>query len=86
MDLDIAIASAVVEIITLIFFFVLCRNVSRIKKEIVINDNLPGMFAMYISLGERDKAKKYCIRRLAKNRNLPPHFATMVIIQRSSPR
>lgn len=84
MGLDIAIASAVVEIITLIFFFVLCRNVSKIKKEIVSNDNLPGMFAMYISLGETDKAKKYCIRRLVKNRNLSQHSATMAIIQHSN--
>ncbi|MCS2788860.1 hypothetical protein NXW92_14715 [Bacteroides fragilis] len=66
MGLDIAIASAVVEIITLIFFFVLCRNVSKIKKEIVTNDNLPGMFAMYISLGETDKAKKILYKTISK--------------------
>ena len=66
MGLDIAIASAVVEIITLIFFFVLCRNVSKIKKEIVSNDNLPGMFAMYISLGETDKAKKILYKTISK--------------------
>lgn len=66
MGLDIVIVLVVVEIIILIFFFVLCWNVFRIKKEIVINDNLFGMFVMYIFLGEMDKVKKILYKVISK--------------------
>ena len=49
MGLDIAIASAVVEIITLIFFFVLCRNVSKIKKETQVQGP-PSMVYIFFSM------------------------------------
>ncbi len=58
----VVIASAVLEVVTLICFFVLCVNVSSIKKKLRNNGADPSSaFAMYIGMGEKDKAKKVLI-------------------------
>lgn len=58
----IIILSAVLELITLFCFFVLCANVSSIKKKLRNNGIDPSSaFAMYIGMGEKEKAKKVLI-------------------------
>ena len=58
----IIIVSAVLEVVTLVCFFVLCANVSSIKKKLGNNGIAPSSaFAMYIGMGEKEKAKKVLI-------------------------
>lgn len=60
------IISAVIEIIALICFFILCFNISKIRKKLIISDNFPGMFAMYIALGDKEKARKLLYNAISK--------------------
>ena len=46
----------ILDLVTLICFFVLCYNVSKIKKQIVVDKDIKAAFSMYISLGEYEKA------------------------------
>ena len=58
----VVIVSALLEVVTLICFFVLCANVSSIKKKLGTNGADPSSaFAMYIGMGEKEKAKKVLI-------------------------
>ena len=59
MDFEIAIyLTAILEVVTLICFFVLCSNVSNIKNKISKNGITSStMFALYIGMGEKEKAK-----------------------------
>lgn len=52
--------SAIVELIMLICFFVLCANISKIKKVIMPSGSTPTpqtAFAMYVAAGDTEKAK-----------------------------
>ena len=47
--------TAIVEIITLICFFVLCSNVSKIKKTIEQKQDFSAKFDFLINIGEKEK-------------------------------
>ena len=52
--------TAILEIVILICFFVLCSNVSKIKKVITPSGNAPSpqaAFSMYLAAGDTEKAK-----------------------------
>lgn len=59
MDFETAIyLTAILEVVTLICFFVLCSNVSNIKNKISKNGITSStMFALYIGMGEKEKSK-----------------------------
>lgn len=61
----IIILSAILELITLICFFVLCANVSSIKKKLRNNGATPSFaFSMYLGMGEKEKAKNVLIEMI----------------------
>ena len=52
--------TAILDLITLICFFVLCSNVSKIKKVVTPSGNAPSpqaAFSMYLAAGDTEKAK-----------------------------
>ncbi|WP_448778995.1 hypothetical protein [Bacteroides congonensis] len=56
----------ILNLVTLICFFVLCYNVSKIKKQFVIDKDINAAFSMYISLGEYEKAKELLFHEIMK--------------------
>lgn len=84
MGLDIAIASAVVEIITLIFSSFYVEMFPKSKKRLLAMTIYLVCLPCIYPWEKRTRQKKYCIRRLVKNRNLSQHSATMAIIQHSN--
>lgn len=60
----IIIIGAIIQLITLICFFVLCANVSKISKSISGKNTFDSMFKMYLSLGETEKAKKLLLNEM----------------------
>ncbi|MDO4743633.1 MAG: hypothetical protein Q4B04_06335 [bacterium] len=62
------IISAAIEVITLICFFVLCSNVSALRKQ-VCKDNIPpsSLIAMYMGLGQKEKARDLLIDHIVNN-------------------
>jgi len=66
---------AVLGLVILICFFVLCYNVSKIKKQIVVDKDINAAFSMYISLGEYEKAKELIFREIAKQKEYLASFA-----------
>ena len=51
------IISAIVEIIILICFFVLCANVGKIKKILEQKQDFNAKFDFLINIGEKEKAR-----------------------------
>lgn len=49
--------SAIVQVITLICFFVLCINVSALRRNFTSPQNLEASFNLYYSTGQIEKAK-----------------------------
>ena len=72
MDFEtIIILSALLELVTLICFFVLCSNVSVIRKKLCKDDILPSsLIAMYMGLGEKSKAREVLIEHIVSKSNL----------------
>lgn len=66
MDFEtIIILSALLELVTLICFFVLCSNVSAIRKKLCKDDILSSsLIAMYMGLGEKSKAREALIEHI----------------------
>lgn len=56
----------ILELVTLICFFMLCFNVTKIKKQMVVGENIKAAFSMYISLGEYEKAKELLFHEIMK--------------------
>lgn len=56
----------ILNLVTLICFFVLCYNVSKIKKQFVVDKDINAAFSMYISLGEYEKAKELLFHEIMK--------------------
>lgn len=61
---DIIILTALIQVVTLICFFVLCTNVSTIKKEIQAPQPFGAAFNFYLSIGQAEKAKELLIRAI----------------------
>lgn len=63
MEIDVIILlTAIIELVTLICFFVLCSNVGALKKRLLNNGVAnSSMFALYMTLGEKERAKKVLI-------------------------
>ncbi len=70
----IMILSAILNVIMLICFFVLCSNVSNIKKSILPNNNFRAMFLLYCSVGEKEKAKELLFKEISKDDNFGSAF------------
>lgn len=76
MDFEtIIILSAILELITLICFFVLCSNVSAIRKKLCKDDILSSsLIAMYMGLGEKEKAREALIECIVSKSTLREHL------------
>lgn len=51
---------AILELVLLICFFVLCSNVAKIKKMVFPSGNPPSpytMYAMYLAAGDKEKSE-----------------------------
>lgn len=61
----ILILSAIIELVILICFFVLCSNVAKIRKRIC-KDNVPisTAIAIYMGFGEKEKAREAFIEHI----------------------
>ena len=68
--------SAIIEIIILICFFVLCSNVSKIKKTIEQKHDFSAKFDFLINIGEKEKARDLLIKRILNNNGI---FSSEVI-------
>lgn len=66
--------SAILNVIMLICFFVLCSNVSKIKKDLVPNDNFGALFILYCSVGEKEKAKKLLLKQITMDKMFDTAF------------
>lgn len=66
MDFETAIyLTAILEVVTLICFFVLCSNVGAIKKRLSRDGATPtSAFSLYMGLGEIEKAKQVLIEMI----------------------
>lgn len=70
------IISAIVEIIILICFFVLCANVGKIKKILEQKQDFNAKFDFLINIGEKEKARDLLIKRILNNNGI---FSTEVM-------
>lgn len=64
---------AILELVLLICFFVLCANVSKIKKMITPGGNPPSpytSFAMYLSMGDKENARKVLMDIILSDENV----------------
>lgn len=66
MDFDtILLVTAIIELITLICFFVLCSNVGTLKRKLLHNGATDSsMFSIYMVMGDKENAKKILIRMI----------------------
>jgi hypothetical protein len=64
MDFDtILLVTGIIELITLICFFVLCSNVGELKRRLLNNGaTCTSMFSMYMAMGDKENAKKALIK------------------------
>ena len=63
------ILGAILEIAILICFFVLCSNVSKIKKHL-IQDDFDAKFKFLMLIGEKEKAREILINRILSNSSI----------------
>ena len=61
------ILGAILEIVILVCFFSLCSNVSKIKKQIVQNDDFESKFRFLMKIGEKERAHEILINRILAN-------------------
>lgn len=61
------IIGAILEIIILICFFILCSNVSKIRKHLIQNDDFEAKFKFLVKMNEKEKAKEILIDRILSN-------------------
>lgn len=64
MDLEIIIfLTAIIEVITLVCFFILCSNVGELKRRLLNNGaTCTSMFSMYMAMGDKESAKRALIK------------------------
>lgn len=64
MDLEIIIFfAAIIEVITLVCFFILCSNVGELKRRLLNNGaTCTSMFSMYMAMGDKESAKRALIK------------------------
>lgn len=55
---------AIIQVITLICFFIMCINVSAIKKNIVPHQPWQASFNLYYSTGQIEKAKELLMKAI----------------------
>lgn len=61
----ILILSAVIQVVTLICFFVLCANVASIKRKMICSGIPPEtLFSIYLALGKKEKAQDILIEMI----------------------
>ena len=61
------IISTVVQIVILVCFFMLCLNVSKIKKHLTRQYDFESRFNFLIKIGEKEKAKDILLERIITN-------------------
>lgn len=64
---------AILELVLLICFFVLCSNVAKIKKMVSPSGNPPTpytMYAMYLAAGDKEKAKSVLMEIILADPNV----------------
>lgn len=72
----VVVITAIIEVITLICFFVLCANVAKIKKLLEKKEDFTSKFKFLIHIGEKEKARDYLINRILNNEGI---FSTEVM-------
>ena len=72
----ILILSAIIEVVTLICFFVLCNNVAKIRKRIC-KDYLPisTILAIYEGFGDKENSRKALIDHIIHETNINEHMS-----------
>ena len=68
--------TAIIEVITLICFFVLYANVAKIKKLLENKDDFTSKFKFLMNIGETEKAHDYLLNRILNNNGI---FTTEVV-------
>ena len=64
------IIGAILEIVILVYFFILCSNVSKIKKQLVQNYDFEAKFNFLMKIGEKEKAREILINCILANTNI----------------
>ncbi len=64
---NIIILAAIIEIIVLICFFVLCSDVNKIKKYLTQSSDFESKFKFLMSVGEKEKAREILINTMLLN-------------------
>lgn len=64
---NIIIFAAIIEIVVLICFFVLCSDVNKIKKHLIQNTDFESKFKFLMSIGEKEKAREILISMILSN-------------------
>ena len=61
------IISAILQIVILICFFILCSNVGKIKKHLIQSSDFTSKFKFLMEIGEKEKAREILIDRILAN-------------------
>lgn len=56
-----------IELIVFVCFLVLCNNVYKVKKKLIPNDNFNASFSMFLSIGDKESAKKILCEEICKH-------------------
>lgn len=70
----ILILSAILNVVTLICFFVLCSNVSALRRNFTSPINLEASFNLYYSTGQIDKARELLMMSIKNDSNFSIAF------------
>lgn len=62
--------STIIQIVILVCFFMLCSNVSKIKKTLTQQYDFESRFNFLIKIGEKEKAKDLLLERIITNDNI----------------
>ena len=62
--------TAIIEVIILICFFVLCANVAKIKKHLIQKTDFDSKFKFLMNIGEKEKAHEILINRILSNNGI----------------
>jgi hypothetical protein len=61
------IISTIIQIILIVCFFILCLDVSKIRKRLTRQYDFESRFNFLISIGEKEKAKEMLLERILTN-------------------
>ena len=64
------IISTIIQIILIVCFFILCLDVSKIRKRLTRQYDFESRFNFLISIGEKEKAKDLLLERIITNDNI----------------